>query len=124
MATGIGALIGGGVGAIMGSQRKKERKEEARAVEERAGLEARQIEKDVERLKSRQKAMFIASGVDLTGSPLDLIQDTLTRGAEQASRVREMGSRTARGLKSRGKRELISSIFQGLGSGATTGARF
>lgn len=124
MATGTIALAGVVAGGIAGYQQKKQAEREADIAVSEAEQKAELIEKEAERVKGTQKSRYLASGLDLSGSPLLLMEDTLARGRKQAGDVREMGMRTARAMKRRGRRQFISSLLGGASSGLQTSSSF
>jgi len=67
---------------------------EAQAEEQRvaAAAEAVRIEEQGEALKSRQRALFAKSGVDVgKGSPLSVLVDTASKTAADAAEIRRQG---------------------------------
>lgn len=123
-ALAIGAAVGAVTGGISGYQQKKQAKREADIVMSNAEQQAGLVEKGARDLKTTQKSKYLASGVDLSGSPLLLLEDTLARGGQQAQAIRETGSKQARSIKRQGRDAFISSILQGTSSGLSTGSSF
>lgn len=63
--------------------------EEARLMEEDASRAALQEKQEAERVRKVQKMAYLASGVDLTGSPLLVMEETRNKGEENAKNVVE-----------------------------------
>lgn len=120
----IGAAVGAGAGALLGREKQKDLERQATIERSNARQQAELIRGQVGELKTAQKSAFIASGLDLSGSPLLLLQDTLTRGEQQAQAAIETGEKKGRALERRGRREFISSIFQIAGAGTQLGGEF
>jgi len=121
MSTLLLAGAGAVTGAYSGYQQKKEAERNAELTLENTEQQAIMIERGAETLKQTQKSRFLASGIDLSGSPLLLLKDTLARGKEQANRVRESGANQAKALKRSGRNAFISSILQGTSAGLQAG---
>ncbi len=83
--TGAAAAIGAGGVLYSAHQRKQAQREQASELEDRLEYEAERREREEEKLLSRQRAAYAASGVRLEGTPLEVIKYT----QEEASRERE-----------------------------------
>lgn len=57
-----------------------------------SGVEADRVAKENERFKKRQKMLFIKSGIDLTGSPLLVLEETQRESDKQVSAIRAKGT--------------------------------
>lgn len=107
------ALVSAGLQIAQGfmsyREQKKAEKADRRAAEERrrqADIEARLTEEDAkraaeeeiaeaEKTRSRQKTLFLKSGVVLEGSPLLVMEETREKGAENAQNVTDAAKRRA-----------------------------
>lgn len=90
---------------------------------QQAALDANRMRRDTARRLGAQKTGFAASGVTLTGSALDVAEDTGRIGEEDAQLVLYGGAgratnyeAQARGAKSRA----TASLFSGIAGGAST----
>jgi len=113
--------LGAGAGGYVGYQQKKQAEREADITMLNTEQQAQLVEKETEQLKQTQKSRYLASGVDLSGSPLLMLEDTLARGGQQAEAVRETGYRTAKAMKRKGRDAFISSILSGTTGGLKIG---
>lgn len=84
----------GGIAGYM-EQRKGE-KEAVRIAQQQAAIDKADAERaatqeriDAEKFRARQKMMFLKSGVDLSGSPLLLMEETRRKGEENARNIME-----------------------------------
>ncbi len=101
---------------------------ESRAVEQerQAAREARLTQEDAEDFRKRQKVSFLASGVTLEGSPLLIMEETRTRGAENVNEILRAGSAGASAVRQEGRMQaqsIRSSGRQAFTSGLTTGLK-
>lgn len=90
-------------GFMQYQQQKKADKAEKRAYEEslritqqQADLDAKDADRaakaeleDAERVRKMQKMAYLKSGVDLTGSPLLVMEETRAKGEENAKNIRD-----------------------------------
>ena len=119
-----GAQIAGGISAKKASdkQAEAERRQGILALQEaEEQAERERIEGD--RFRARQKMMFIASGVDLAGSPLLVLEDTRIEIEKRVESILRRGraeesffKQTAESTTARGKAALV----QGLGGAFQT----
>lgn len=79
---GIGASLLKGIGGYNQS------KSNARAYATQAGIQARNRAQDIQALASVQKMSFLNSGVELTGTPAAVINDTYNTGLEDLEAIR------------------------------------
>jgi len=134
MATGVaigGALAGGGQ-IYGGLQARKAAKKEQRALDEQARLEreaaefeALQASRKFDKLLGTQKARISGSGIELTGTPLLLLEETLRDKRETIDNIRSMGAARANALqqaagnaRDAGRAAMTSSIVGAFGSAA------
>jgi len=130
-----GASIAGGVSA------NKEAKRQAATAEAEANMRAEETARmgvreanavgiEAESTRRRQKLAYLKSGVDLSGSPLmvmeatrrnglDNVEETLRASSYGAAAQIQEGRSQARALKSSGRQALISGIGNAAGSAAT-----
>lgn len=102
---------------------------ESRAVEQErlAFKEAQATTEEADSVARRQKVAYLASGVDLAGSPLLVMEETRRKGAENADEIvqagkygasasRAEGRAQASQLKSSGRQALIGGLINAAGS--------
>lgn len=140
MATGaliVGTAIAAGGQIHGGIQAKKAAKKRANLLREQAAREkeaaefdALQQERAFEKLMGRQRLAFAASGVELAGSPLLLLEETLRDKQETINNILRGGearagalSAQAREVKRAGRNALIGSILGATGTVLTGAGR-
>lgn len=102
---------------------------ESRAIEQErvSAREARLEQEQTEDFRKRQKVAYLASGVDLSGSPLLVMEETRRKGAENVNEILQSGaagSSAARAegriqasqLKSSGRRAFADGLSTGVGT--------
>jgi hypothetical protein len=96
---------------------------EAVAVREKAAYDEGRHRQRVRQLLSRQRALFGASGVELAGSPLLALEDTVAQGEMDALAIRHRGETEARRLITGGqlsrRRGRDAAIAGGIRTGST-----
>ncbi len=110
---------------------------EQRATEqERVSFKQSQAElEEADSLSRRQKVAFLASGVDLAGSPLLVMEETRRKGAENAEEIlksgeygatasRAEGRATASQLRASGRQALLGGLSNAAGTAATGITRY
>lgn len=117
-----GIIAGTGAGVASGIEARKSAKKAARIEERNTQLQAGFLEEETEKLKKRQKLLFLKSGINLEGSPLLLLKETERIGAKRSAEIRAFGAERARGLRRAGKSALTSNIFSGFTSGVSLAA--
>jgi hypothetical protein len=140
MATGLaigGAVLAGGGQIYGGVQARKAAKKQAGLLEEQARLEreaaefdAQQQERSFERLLGQQRLSFAASGVELEGSPLLVLEETLRDKEETIKNILATGAARARRLQAeagltrkRGRDMFISSLIGAASTGLKAGSQ-
>lgn len=133
MATGAaigGAVLSGGGQIYGGIQARKAAKKQQQMLDEQARLErsaaafdAAEASRDFDRLMGQQKARIAGSGIELVGSPLDLIEETEKDKQDTIRNILETGRARASALQSQaglardaGRAALTSSIVGAFGS--------
>ena len=141
MATGAiiaGTALATGGQVFQGIQAKKQAKKQANLLRQRAALEkeaaefdALQQERAFEKLMGRQRLAFAASGVELAGSQLLLLEETLRDKQETIDNIRRAGearvgalTAQAKEVKRAGRNALIGSIMGATGTALKGAARF
>lgn len=128
----IGTLLATSIGSSLysGYQQKQAAKSEAGLMEDQGRLELEESKdeaarraKEIRKFSARQKLAFIKNGVRLEGSPLDVIDETLTEGQKEVDSVLRRGNalydlrtRQADNLKKSGRAALIGGIGSASGS--------
>lgn len=114
---------GGRQGDIALMEADRRAREEVRVSEREAAL----AEEDAEETRRAQKVAFLASGVELEGSPLLVMEETRRKGLENAAEIRRAGSSSAiatmeegRATASRAKSTGRTAFTSGLTRGAMT----
>lgn len=135
-ATGLGTLssITGGMAGSSAAGYQAElaaQQAEAQAIEETrlANKEAKVMQEDAENLARRQRVAYLASGVDLAGSPLLVMEETRRKGAENVAEILSSGSAASSAARAEGrvraaqfKNQGRSAFMSGAASGLTTAA--
>ena len=73
---------------------------QAEAEERAAAFESKQQKRRAEALLAKQRALIGASGVEMTGSPLLVAEDTAAQLAKEATNIRLTGQRRAQAYRS------------------------
>ena len=137
MATGLmigGAALSAGGSVYGGLKAKKNAKKQAnllrhQAILEReaAEFEALQQERQFDKFLGKQSLNIAASGIAFEGTPMQLLEETMRDKEETINNIITTGNARgsaleseARNVRRAGKDAFIASIFQGLGSGAST----
>lgn len=136
--SGLSSLVGGAqqYGAAGDQAELAYQQAESRAVEQErvTSREARLEQEKNEDIRRRQKVAFLASGVELSGSPLLVLEETRRTGAENvneilkageagASATRSQGGLTKTQIKGSGRQAFMTGVTRGVGQIATTLAR-
>ena len=127
--SGVSSIVGGAQSNAAGAQQAElaAQQAESRAIEEEriAAREAKIEQREGEDLARRQKVAFLASGVELSGSPLLVMEETRRRSSENvdeilrsgesaSSATRAEGRVQASGLKQTGRQAFISGVGRGV----------
>jgi hypothetical protein len=132
-----GAAIRGGGQIFQGVQARRATREEAKLLEQQSILEreaaefdARQQERSFDNLLGQQRLSFAASGVELVGSPIMILEETLRDKEETINNILKTGQARATALteqarmtRRRGRDAFISSIIRATGSTLSAGTR-
>lgn len=99
---------------------------ESRAIEqERVSFREAKLEQEhADDFRKRQKVSFLASGVDLSGSPLLVMEETRRKGAENVNEILQSGSAAANSARAEGRvqaSQLQSSGRRAFADGLSTG---
>lgn len=117
----IGAGIGAGVGVASGAAKAKTARETAKTERRNAFVQSESVKRQTKVLKTRQKLLFLKSGIKLEGSPLLLLKETERIGAEKSAEIRSFGEERARQISRTGRSSFISDVFEGTSAGASLG---
>lgn len=148
---GVGAGISAGGSIYGGIQARKQSKRQARALEAQAAFnrqqaqfvreqgefEALQQGRSFDRLMGRQRLAIASSGIELVGSPLDILDESLRDKEETIENIRAVAESNARALefgagqlmgqakdtRTAGRNALIGSIFGAIGGGLQEGSQ-
>lgn len=102
---------------------------ESRAIEleRQAAREALLAQEDADETRKRQKVAYLASGVTLEGSPLLVMEETRTRGAENVAEITASGKAAASSARAEGRIQSTQlkatgrqAFSEGLSTGLTT----
>ena len=113
----VGGALGLGKGLFESAQIGRKADVLKEQVQFKAGERARQAGK----LMARQKVSFMKSGVNLAGSPLQVIEETGAFAQEDVRQIFRTGDIQARNLRRTGQAAIFQGLGQGLMSGATLG---
>ena len=113
----VGGALGLGKGLFESAQIGRKADVLKEQVQFKAGERARQAGK----LMARQKVSFMKSGVNLAGSPLQVIEETGAFAQEDVRQIFRTGDIQARNLRRSGQAAIFQGLGQGLMSGATLG---
>lgn len=131
-----GASIMGGISARSSANREaKALNEQAALAQNEATAEAQRRATEVRQFQRRQKLAFLKNGVTLEGSPLLILDETLTAGQEEVDAIMRRGTAQAKYYresaaitKNKGRAALIggiggaaSSFIGGYGIGKSAG---
>ncbi len=113
--------------AAWNSYNAKVAQREAEAEKAAAAFEANQQKRSAKQLLARQRSLIGASGVEIEGSPLLVVEDTAAQLAKEQTNIRLRGERRVQGYKSRSildisKASASKSAAAGYGRGAWLGA--
>lgn len=118
---GISSLlqVGSGVAQYMQDKAadrnaRKTANMQAAMTEADAARSAENEKQQAERSRSLQKMLFLKSGVDLSGSPLLLMEETRRKGMENAYNITQTGKAKADLLRQQGKVQRASLLNTGL----------
>lgn len=140
----IGTLVSTGASIVQGMQAQSAAKSQAALAREQAfaqaaetgrvaGKQAFEEQQEADRIRARQKVLFLKGGVDLEGSPLLVMEETRRTGEENAEEIIQAGAsrgaaqitageQTALSLESRGRQAFTSGLTSGFNT--FTGSRF
>lgn len=133
-AIGAGGQIYSGYAANQAAKREASLLEEQGVLaQEEADREAASHAEDVRKFSRTQALAFLKNGVTLSGSPLLVLDETLTKGQEEADSIAKSGAaqrnlynKRAYNERSEGRAKLIGGIMGGASSFGTsyaTGSR-
>lgn len=124
MAVSAGASVLGGVSAYRESKKEASALEEQGLLEQQESLREAQLHADdVRRFHRTQAVAFTKNGVSLAGSPLLVLDDTVSRGQEEVDSIarsgdaaRRLRNQQASKTRNQGRASLIGSIGQAAGT--------
>lgn len=105
--TEVGGTIYGGVSA------EQQSRVAAASVMRRAGYEAKLRRKEGKRLVGTQQARFAKSGVEPTGTPLEVMSESIREAEMDALMIEMQGKEEAKQYRETGRGEMISSLISG-----------
>ncbi len=91
----IGSILTGLFGYMAGENAQATYESRARMIRAEAENEAQRYTEQVNRFKATQKLSFLKSGVQLSGSPLAILDETIITGHENANAIRASGKARA-----------------------------
>lgn len=127
--SGLSSILGGGAAQQESGYQAElaAQQAESRAIEQErvSAREARLEQENAEDFRKRQKVAYLASGVDLSGSPLLVMEETRRKGAENVNEILKSGSAGASSaraegriqasqIKSSGRRAFASGLSEGV----------
>lgn len=113
----VGNIMAGLFGFLAGQNTSAIYESRARMIRDEAENDALRYQEQAQRFKASQKVAFLKAGVQLSGSPLDILDETIRVGHETANSIRASGA--ARALDARmgavqagvaGRNALVSGI--------------
>lgn len=93
--TAVGSIMTGLMGYFAGQNMQDVYESRARMLRRESEAEATRYEEQAGHFKATQKLAFLKSGVQLSGSPLDILDETIRVGHENASAIRASGAARA-----------------------------
>lgn len=128
--SGLSSIAGGFSGQSAGNQQAElaYQQAESRAIEQErvSAREAKLEQEATDDFRKRQKVAYLASGVTLEGSPLLVMEETRTKGAENVEEIKRAGSASADAARAEGRLQadqLKQSGRQAFTSGLSSGVR-
>lgn len=126
-----GAMVAGAIGNIMaglfgyaaGQNAQETYESRARMIRAEAESEALLYKEKAQSFKASQKVKFLKAGVQLSGSPLDILDETIRVGRETASAIRARGAAGALDARMGGERAMAAgrgALVQGISGTART----
>lgn len=106
LAAGLSSVAGGITANV---QSASQAKTAAREAEERALLN----DDEVRSFAANQAVTFLSSGVELEGSPLIVLNDTIRKGFDQSEDIRRAGASQSRAISDTGRNALLSGVITG-----------
>lgn len=92
-------LLGGLFGYFAGKEASRAAESRARMVRLEADADAQRYSEQARGFKATQKLAFLKSGVQLSGSPLDILDETARVASENISAIRARGEAGAQDFK-------------------------
>lgn len=119
-----GLSVAGGLRAQSESERQAaEAIRQGKLAAQEAEIEAERREEEIDKFKSQQLVGFLKSGVQIAGTPEEVLAETERLGAEEVAAIRRSGLASqsafgsqARQLQASGRQQLLSGIASGVGS--------
>lgn len=106
----IATIASAGLDIIGGIQANKQADREAENARADAEEKAQDRIRDTKRARSRQLVGFLKSGVELEGTPFDILDETVEIGAKDVSSIRRTGAAQADSFKAVGRQKFIGSL--------------
>jgi hypothetical protein len=102
-------MVGSTYGAM---QEAKAAREEGKEALRTAGRDVRRQRQELESAKKSQTMDFLSSGVQLEGTPLEVLAETERRGQEDIQETLRQGKRQADTFRRQGRNRLMQQAFQ------------
>lgn len=118
----VGSILSGLFGYMAGENAQAIYESRARMIRSEAENDALRYEEQVGRFKATQKLSYLKAGVQLSGSPLDVLDETIRSGHERANAIRAEGASRALDAQMGGQ-QAATSGRNALVSGITGAAR-
>lgn len=118
----VGSILSGLFGYMAGQNAQDIYESRARMIRAEAENDAVRYEEQVGRFKATQKLSYLKAGVQLSGSPLDVLDETIRSGHERANAIRAEGASRALDARMGGEQAAMSGR-NALVSGVTGAAK-
>jgi hypothetical protein len=116
------AALNVGAGIFSASSSLSQGKKQSQALIEQGNLQAQQKAIQTKRAAATQKVSFLNSGLLLEGTPINVIESTLSTGIEDINQINRNATSAAKNAVGGARNQAIASIASGLGSAAISGA--
>lgn len=100
-ATAVSQLMSGAFAMESGKKTASSLRDQARLIQAEAEVDAQNYESEARSFKASQKLRYLKSGVEIDGSPLDILDETTRVANEKLSAIRAGGVARARDLKNK-----------------------
>ncbi len=104
----VGSILSGLFGYMAGQNAQATYDSRARMIRAEAEADAVRYEEQVGHFKATQKLAYLKSGVQISGSPLDVLDETIRAGHERANAIRSEGAARALDARMGGEQAAMS----------------